>query len=209
MISIDDLKIALIFLSLFLLWALIHSFLASLTAKKLAGRILGRYYAFYRLAYVTLSALSFAALWFFAPRPQGSIYYIGGVWFIILKGIQTLALIGFLFAGSQFNMEEFLGFLDISKYFSVHLEPRQPEPLNTGGYFAYVRHPLYLFGMIILWSDPEMTVWWFTISVAITIYLVIGTVFEERKLIAIYGDQYREYRRTVRRFLPIKRRVER
>ena len=201
----NDLKTALVFAAVFFLWALVHSLLASLTVKRFAERYLGRFYAFYRLFYVVFALASLAAVWLAVPQPRGSVYQAGGVFFIILKGIQTLALIGFLFAGSQFNMEDFLGISAARRFHSARLEPNPPEPLNTGEFFSYVRHPLYLLGMIIFWSDPEMTLSWFTLSLAVTIYLVAGSFFEERKLIAIYGDEYREYRRRVRRFLPIRR----
>lgn len=191
---------------IFFIWAFFHSLSASLTAKKLARRVLGRYYAFYRLSYVILATASLAAIWLLTPRPEGSIYHIGGVFFYVLKIVQTLALIGFVFAGSQFDMEEFIGLNDAKGFFYDNVNAAEPQPLNTGGLFAYARHPLYLFGMIILFSDPDMTYSWFAISLIFSAYMFIGAFLEERKLLALYGDEYRRYQSRVRMFLPIKKR---
>lgn len=182
--------------------------LASFTVKNAAKKFLGRFFAFYRLFYVILSVVSLIAVWFFVPQPKGSLYYVGGNLFYLFKGTQTVAIMAFAFALTQFDMEEFLGINDARQFYSARLNDNRREPLNTGGFFAYVRHPLYLLTMTVLWTDPDMTIWWFVLSLCFSVYLIIGSFFEERKLAAIYGEEYRQYQRRVRRFLPIKKRVE-
>ncbi|MFA7429301.1 MAG: isoprenylcysteine carboxylmethyltransferase family protein [Rhodospirillaceae bacterium] len=75
------------------------------------------------------------------------------------------------------------------------------EPLRLSGPHRWVRHPLYVAGFMILWGrahDP------FGLATALwgSAYLIVGTVFEERKLLARFGAAYAEYRRTVPMFLP-------
>lgn len=80
------------------------------------------------------------------------------------------------------------------------------EPLRLDGAHRWVRHPLYLAAFLILWgraTDP------FGLATAAwaSAYLVIGALFEERKLVARYGAAYAEYRRRVPMFIPWKGRA--
>lgn len=82
----------------------------------------------------------------------------------------------------------------------------RPEPLSTTGPHAYVRHPLYAAAFLLVWGravDPlhlATAVW-------ASLYLIVGSRFEERRLIALYGAAYREYRRRVPAFVPWKGRA--
>lgn len=80
------------------------------------------------------------------------------------------------------------------------------EPLHLGGIHRWVRHPLYMAGFLLLWGravDPLglATALW------ASAYLVIGSLLEERKLLARYGAPYADYRRRVPRFIPWKGRA--
>ena len=75
------------------------------------------------------------------------------------------------------------------------------EPLVTNGLHEFVRHPLYTAAIVTLWGGASTP---FGLATAIfgTLYLVIGLRFEERKLLAIYGDAYRAYRHRVPALFP-------
>lgn len=75
------------------------------------------------------------------------------------------------------------------------------EPLVTTGLHRYVRHPLYSAGFLVLFGiarDP------LSLATALwaALYLLIGTWFEERKLLRDYGTAYADYRRRVPAFVP-------
>lgn len=85
-------------------------------------------------------------------------------------------------------------------------DPGAVEPLVTHGVHRYIRHPLYTAIFLILWGRifdeaALMTAVWGSL------YLLIGTRFEERKLRRIYGDAYVQYQSRVPRFLPFKGRA--
>jgi protein-S-isoprenylcysteine O-methyltransferase Ste14 len=82
-------------------------------------------------------------------------------------------------------------------------EPKnESQTLNTGGLYRYVRHPLYSAGMILLWASPTMTTNYFLVSICLSVYILIGAYFEERKLIIEYGDSYLEYMKKVPMLIP-------
>jgi protein-S-isoprenylcysteine O-methyltransferase Ste14 len=59
----------------------------------------------------------------------------------------------------------------------------------------------------LIWLTPQMTVNRLTLFVVLSIYLYVGTFFEERRLVAEFGDDYREYQRQVPRLIPWRGRV--
>jgi len=65
-----------------------------------------------------------------------------------------------------------------------------------------VRHPWYFLGLVLIWTrdmDPA-----FLLSAsAMTLYFVVGSLLEERKLIRYHGEVYRRYRKRVPGLIPL------
>ncbi len=80
------------------------------------------------------------------------------------------------------------------------------EDLRIDGLHRYVRHPLYSGLFLVLWGHAQTE---FALATALwgSLYLVIGTGFEERRLIARYGQAYTAYRARVPAYLPWRGRV--
>lgn len=75
-------------------------------------------------------------------------------------------------------------------------------PFSVRGPYRWVRHPLYLFSLIIIWSGPVFTVDRLLHNGLWTIWVAIGAALEERDLLACFGDGYRSYRQRVPMLLP-------
>jgi protein-S-isoprenylcysteine O-methyltransferase Ste14 len=81
---------------------------------------------------------------------------------------------------------------------------KTPEPqFRTPFLYKRVRHPLYLGFILGFWAAPTMTMGHLLLSVGTTGYILIGIFFEERDLVHMFGDQYRNYRRQVSMLIPL------
>lgn len=98
-------------------------------------------------------------------------------------------------------------FLDAPNRFKIRLQlstPKDPDatPLNIRGIYRWVRDPFLLSGLAIIWLTPFMTVNLFVINILSTIYLYLGSLHWERRLLSQFGDEYREYQKRVKRIVP-------
>jgi protein-S-isoprenylcysteine O-methyltransferase Ste14 len=89
----------------------------------------------------------------------------------------------------------------------AHMKGRESGtlPFSIRGPYRWVRHPLYSVVLLLVWSSPDVTLdrLWFNLTW--TVWMVIGTVLEERDLVEEFGDAYREYQKMVPMLVPFKR----
>lgn len=192
---------------LFSIYGLIHSLLASQEAKIFFKNNFGKLIAFYRLGYNFFALLGLYLIWDLAPHPSLQMYKLNPPFDYLVLIPQVLSLIGILWCMKYINFKEFLGL----NQFDLFLKNQYPEnaldekyTLRIEGPYKYSRHPIYFFSIIFLLFRAEMNLFYLTMFICFTIYFYIGSIYEEKKMVRLFGEEYRNYQKSVPRILPVK-----
>jgi len=186
-------------------FAVLHSILARLAIKSRVRAVVGnrRYEAFYRIVYNVLSVITFAPIFgVLYLYPGADVWSMSGAIAIVFRILQLIGLLGLGASLLQIDGGRFLGTKQVQAYLNDAPLPLPDEPLQTGGVYAIVRHPLYLFSLMVLWFTPSMSTSWFAFVVLSTIYFAVGSIFEERTMIEIFGEPYKAYQQDVPWLIP-------
>lgn len=95
---------------------------------------------------------------------------------------------------------QLFGLAQVHAHFTGKALPE--KPLSTPLFYRAVRHPLYLGFLMAFWAIPVMTAGHLLFALAMTGYILIAIRYEERDLVAHFGDGYAEYRKKVGMLLP-------
>lgn len=71
---------------------------------------------------------------------------------------------------------------------------------RESGAFRWMRHPVYLSFLGLIWFTPRMTLDHGILTVAWTFYIYLGSYWKDRRMIHYLGDSYRDYARRVTGF---------
>ena len=191
------------------IWAgycFLHSFLISVRFTNYLTRVLKNYYSFYRLFYALISLV--LLVWvinYTAPLDTTIIITYVPPWSIIRQVTMWGSLLMFFWA-FFFNYDS-LSFFGIRQILNFKkLKTTNPsEEIKKNGLLAVTRHPMYLALIIYLWSQT-FRVADIVVNIVLTIYVIIGTVLEEKKLVLEFGDAYRKYQREVPMLVPFTKR---
>jgi methanethiol S-methyltransferase len=123
-----------------------------------------------------------------------------GIFRWAFRALFWLSILGFLWAGLSLKAFDPFGLRPVLARLG-NINPKT-MPFSARGPFRLVRHPLYLFSILMIWSCPDLTTDRLLFNFMWTVWIVIGAFLEERDLVAEFGDIYREYRRKVPMFIP-------
>jgi methanethiol S-methyltransferase len=186
-------------LSLLLLFAIQHSVMARQPFKRWWARYVPT--AIERSTYVLLASLVLLLL-FWQWRPIATI-----VWHIenpqLAIAMTALSMFGWFIVFTStylINHFELFGLQQVIK----NMSGSQPDAatFRTPLYYKFVRHPIYLGFVIAFWAAPTMTAGHLLFAGVTTAYIFVGIAFEERDLVALFGDDYRRYREKVSMLIP-------
>lgn len=175
----------------------VHSLLAAQAVKDRVARRFPRFMPWYRLFFNLVSILGIGGILLIPTHHAPLLWdnplavrYLG--W-----GLAGAGAFMVLWVFRGYDSREFFGW-------PPTLEAASNGPLLTQGWHKWVRHPLYTGGIVFLLGYLLIAP---TLGRAITVgcgllYLYIGTLFEERKLMRTYGDAYTRYKARTPMLIP-------
>ena len=192
----------------FFIWAVAHSVTAAQFFKDYVRRLVGdeRYHQGYRLFYTGFSVLSILPVFYFYWRlPPVTLWQVPSPWSWLLIVLQGVGLVGAAVSVMQTDAWSFVGIRQLFSQQAVQKRGGLGESLYIAGLYRWMRHPLYTFSLLFLWCTPTMTRNTLIFNLLATAYFVIGSLFEERRLTADFGQAYTAYQQAVPRFLPYRK----
>jgi protein-S-isoprenylcysteine O-methyltransferase Ste14 len=155
-----------------------------------------------RSTFVLISSLVLLLLfWQWRPLPQ-MVWHVNDT---LARGVfWSVSLLGWLLVlTSSFTINHFELFGLRQVWLHARRRSPEEEPFVLRAMYRIVRHPLMLGFLIAFWVTPEMTVGHLLFAVIVTGYIFVAVKFlEERDLVAMHGDAYRDYQRKVPMLLP-------
>lgn len=153
-----------------------------------------------RSTFVLISTVLLAVIIFFWQPLGGIVWQVTNTTYVSV--IYCLFAIGWsiLFLASfQINHFDLFGLRQVWLFYTG--KPYTHLPFKTPWLYRYVRHPLYVGLMIGLWLAPTMTITHLVFASLCTVYIFIGTRFEEHDLKNSLPE-YRQYQQEVPMFMP-------
>ncbi len=175
-----------------------HSLLASKQFKGFVWRVFGpemdRWYMKFFITFAAVTFLPLAIMLLLFPGRK--LYVIRSPWRLIMVGIQLLSGIWIL-KGFRDGPHRFIISQQLSKSQDAkHLAPR--------GVYCYVRDPFLISGLLGMWMTPFMTTKLLITYLLTSIYLYLGSLHWETRLLAQFGKEYKDYQVKVPRMIPWK-----
>jgi protein-S-isoprenylcysteine O-methyltransferase Ste14 len=185
------------------LFAIQHSVMARPGFKKAWTKIVPE--PIERSTYVLLASSALALL-FWQWRPMLDV-----VWSVENSAASMLLQVIFFAGWALVLLSTFLiGHFDLFGLRQVYLyqigKAYPTSGFKTPGLYKIIRHPIMLGFIIAFWATPKMTVGHLVFAIVTTVYILIAVQIEERDLMNMHGDAYRDYKRTVSMLIPLPRR---
>jgi len=188
-------------LALLGLFAVQHSVMARRSFKRWWTRIVPEHLERSTFCLAATAALALL-LWQWRPIPEPVVWNVTNpAAALFLRHVFFLGWVVLFTATFLINHFELFGLRQVWAHARGADIP--PAQFRTPFLYRYVRHPIYVGFLLSFWAAPVMTAGHLLFSAACTGYILIGIWFEERDLIAQFGERYRRYRREVGMLVPM------
>jgi len=184
--------------SLSMLFFIQHSVMIRATFRAWFLSVIPSYY--HPAIYAIVSGIVLTTVVLFWQTSQTVLYRIQGPLQVLPRTISFLAIAGFIWGVQALRTFDAFGRIPIV----VHLRGKQLRPPDfvLRGPYLWVRHPLYFFILVLIWSTPYVTSDRLLFNILWTFWIIIGSYLEDKDIAAEFGERYRDYQKTVPMLLP-------
>jgi len=141
-------------------------------------------------------------LWYSRQFEPQLIFGFSGVCLILQIILVGIAILFFWGGAREYDLAHFSGLRRIRLDNEQSIEP---VILTTTGILQITRHPWYIGGIIFIWCyESQLSTSGIISNMILSVYFVIGTNLEEKKLVKKFGSQYTEYQDRVSMLIPFK-----
>ena len=194
----------LILILLWTAWCVLHSLLISQSVTERMKKLLSYRYGYYRLAYNIFSLVSLIPVVYFQLHLEETVIFAWPRPWIFLKiGMYAASFLLFYGGFRVYDIQYLLGIKQIQGI--IDGSSQNSMKFSTGGILAYVRHPWYSGAILCVWAFDDVTDISLISKIVLTMYIIIGTRLEEKKLITEIGEPYLDYRKKVPMLIPWKK----
>ena len=123
-----------------------------------------------------------------------------GVIRLLMHAVFVLSILGSYWGVSALGSFDAFGLSPI--WNNLRGKEPPPMPFIVRGPYRWVRHPLYFFCLLFIWSCPDLGLDRLLYNVLWSTWIIVGSVLEERDLLADFGESYRDYQRRVPMLIP-------
>ena len=157
----------------------------------------------YHGAFYTIASAAALFLLVLCWQDTGQMLYsLDGIERWIARGVFFASLLGMFWGMCVLHSFDVFGIRPVLD--GIRSSQEKSTALVIRGPYRWVRHPLYFFTLVLIWSAPDVTVDRLLFNVLFSAWIVLGTILEERDLVVEFGEVYRGYQRNVPMLLPCK-----
>jgi protein-S-isoprenylcysteine O-methyltransferase Ste14 len=166
-----------------LLFAISHSLLAGTTLNRLFGR-------YGRLVFNCLAVVIVLLPFAISARLPVILLWDEPDWLRWTRyGVSAAVVLAFFHTLKFYSLPAFLGL------------KAETQGLTFSPWHRRVRHPWYFLTLILIWTHT-MTETWLVTALCITLYLVVGSRIEEKRILRYHPGSYADYCRIVPGLIP-------
>jgi methanethiol S-methyltransferase len=180
----------------------LHSALISETVTGFLKRRLRDSFRFYRLFFNAVSIVTLVPLLLYSASLSGEpVLRWQGALLALRYALLACGILLLIAGGRHYSLSQFIGISQLRGTSAGGLAPR--GGIDSRGILGLIRHPWYTAVVLLIWAGDLDTAH-LVVNVVLTVYIVVGTLLEERKLVHEFGDAYRDYQKRVSMFVPLK-----
>jgi protein-S-isoprenylcysteine O-methyltransferase Ste14 len=177
-----------------------HSLMIRQSFRRFMERFIPESYS--NAIYSVSSGMVLAVVLFLWQSSEIKIAAAEGILRIILEAIFFLCMAGFFWVFRTLKHIDAFGVTRIRT--DLRGRKSMEMPFVVAGAYRVVRHPLYFLSLLSIWVYPDLFADRLVFNILWTIWIITGTLLEERDLKREFGEKYLNYQHEVPMLIPYK-----